>query len=417
MALFHGLSAFPITPTYDDGRVDTDGIRRLVGRLAVAKVDSIGLLGSTGTAPYLPRDERRSAIKAAVEEAGPVPVMVGIGALRTDEVLRLRRDAKDEGASAVLLAPVDYIALTDHEVYTHFETVATVFHCPNRSGSSYPCTRPYACGHPGAWPIAARTRTDPDATRPDIREPASLAWPTPRRSCLIGGGRARLPVGGVSGVGAREDALRCRQSLTDKAQPMTGDRPVGSPSPSVFGAAPSVRPRDLKPCSGPEEPLHDMGTVLRDAQNPQCAARMQVVLVRSARGLVFVLHVQWPAGRLRRRPGFTREFYVDGHAPTVFPSRSDHPPPGAAALHVRPRQGVVTCFRRPAAPRPSQRWSPPGPAAALRGRANGVTTHCRQCRRPRPQRGRARLNRLADRVRQQFGPAHRNRPRVMATPR
>lgn len=50
--------------------------------------------------------------------------MVGIGALRTDEVLRLWHDAKDEGVSAVLLALVDYVPLTDHEVYTLFETVA-----------------------------------------------------------------------------------------------------------------------------------------------------------------------------------------------------------------------------------------------------------------------------------------------------
>jgi hypothetical protein len=49
MALFHGLSAFPITPIDAHGIVDTDGVMRLASRLASAGVGSIGLLGSTGT--------------------------------------------------------------------------------------------------------------------------------------------------------------------------------------------------------------------------------------------------------------------------------------------------------------------------------------------------------------------------------
>jgi 4-hydroxy-tetrahydrodipicolinate synthase len=125
MALFSGLAAFPITPADADGRVDVAGLRKLVGQLADARVDSIGLLGSTGTYAYLSRVERRRAIEAAVDEAaGRVPVMAGVGALRTDEAVALARDAKAAGAGAGLLAPVSYTPLTDAEVFAHFETVA-----------------------------------------------------------------------------------------------------------------------------------------------------------------------------------------------------------------------------------------------------------------------------------------------------
>ncbi|MGC1302561.1 MAG: dihydrodipicolinate synthase family protein, partial [Caulobacteraceae bacterium] len=55
MALFRGLSAFPITPADADGRVDVDELARLLERLVAAGVDSIGLLGSTGSYPYLSR--------------------------------------------------------------------------------------------------------------------------------------------------------------------------------------------------------------------------------------------------------------------------------------------------------------------------------------------------------------------------
>ncbi len=125
MTALSGLSAFPITPADRGGIVDKAALRRLVARLAAARVDSIGLLGSTGTYAYLTREQRRAALETALAEAsGSVPILVGVGALRTDEAVRLAQDAKAAGAAAGLLAPVSYTPLLDEEVYVHFETVA-----------------------------------------------------------------------------------------------------------------------------------------------------------------------------------------------------------------------------------------------------------------------------------------------------
>ena len=116
MTLFAGLSAFPVTPADEEGRVDTDHLGRLVVRLAGAGVASIGVLGSTGGYVYLTHAERARAVAAAVEAAGDVPVLAGIGALRTSDVLRHARDAEAAGAQGVLLAPVSYLPLTDDDV-------------------------------------------------------------------------------------------------------------------------------------------------------------------------------------------------------------------------------------------------------------------------------------------------------------
>ena len=131
MTCFTGLCAFPITPADAHGRIEASGLRALLDRLTDARVDLIGLLGSTGTYAYLCRVERRRAIEIAVEQvAGKAPILVGIGALRTDDAVRLGQDAKAAGADAVLLAPVSYTPLTDDEVFTHFQTVAKAVGLP-----------------------------------------------------------------------------------------------------------------------------------------------------------------------------------------------------------------------------------------------------------------------------------------------
>ncbi|CAN5440649.1 dihydrodipicolinate synthase family protein [soil metagenome] len=127
----NGLSAFPITPADASGTVDASTLKRLLAPLVAAKVDSIGLLGSTGSYPFLSRAERRRATDAALETTnGKIPVLVGIGALRTDETIALAQDAKAAGASAGLLAAVSYTPLTNTEVFEHFCAVATASDLP-----------------------------------------------------------------------------------------------------------------------------------------------------------------------------------------------------------------------------------------------------------------------------------------------
>ncbi|MET3936813.1 dihydrodipicolinate synthase family protein [Arthrobacter sp. OAP107] len=114
--MFNGLCAFPLTPLAGDN-VDEAALGRLVGRCADAGADSIGVLGSTGVYTYLLRGERRRVVAAAVEAAQGIPVVAGVGAMRTRDVLACVEDAQAAGASGVLLAPVSYQRLTEEEVY------------------------------------------------------------------------------------------------------------------------------------------------------------------------------------------------------------------------------------------------------------------------------------------------------------
>ncbi|WP_456287340.1 dihydrodipicolinate synthase family protein [Paenibacillus sp. AK002] len=127
--MFHGLSAFPLTPMNETG-INENEFVKLIERLAAAGVDSIGALGSTGNYAYLSREERFRVLQLAVGYAEGIPVMTSISALRTIDVLRLAEDAQRAGASAVLLAPVSYQALTDEEVYSLYKHVTCSLSIP-----------------------------------------------------------------------------------------------------------------------------------------------------------------------------------------------------------------------------------------------------------------------------------------------
>ena len=120
--MFSGLSAFPLTPIHNN-QVDVNCYAGLIERLVQANVDSICTLGSTGSYAYLDRQERNLVAKVTTEIATSIPVMVGISAMSTREVLVLAEEAQLSGASAVLLAPMSYQKLTAKEVYQLYKEV------------------------------------------------------------------------------------------------------------------------------------------------------------------------------------------------------------------------------------------------------------------------------------------------------
>ena len=121
--MFTGLSAFPITP-FKQEAIDYKAFKGLVDNLASANVDSICAIGSTGLYPYLTREEKYDVAKLAVDHANGIPVMAGVGALRTYDVLKNVEAVQQAGVNAVLLAPVSYQVLNEEEVYGLYEAVS-----------------------------------------------------------------------------------------------------------------------------------------------------------------------------------------------------------------------------------------------------------------------------------------------------
>ncbi|WGW13847.1 dihydrodipicolinate synthase family protein [Saxibacter everestensis] len=120
--MFTGLSAFPLTPFTADA-IDERAFTGLIERLAGSGADSITALGSTGCYSYLTTEERARVARLTVRHAGRTPVFIGVGALRTSQVLANVRSAEVAGAQGVLLAPMTYQPLTADDVFELFRTV------------------------------------------------------------------------------------------------------------------------------------------------------------------------------------------------------------------------------------------------------------------------------------------------------
>lgn len=128
-SLLTGLSACPLTPLKDDA-VDELALAGLVERPAASGVESITVLGSTGSYAYLTAAERARVAHLAVEHAGGTPVLVGVAALRTSQVLANTESAQAAGAAGLLLAPMTYQPLTHDDVFELFRVVSAATDLP-----------------------------------------------------------------------------------------------------------------------------------------------------------------------------------------------------------------------------------------------------------------------------------------------
>src|SRR5918998_1476385 len=129
---FHGVLPALITPFSEDGdAIDTRSLAAIVDRLIDAGVTGLVPGGSTGEFTALTHSERRELLEATVEAAGGrVPVVAGTGALTTRETVELSVHAEHAGATAVMIVPPFYDALSWRELLGHYTAVAEAIGIP-----------------------------------------------------------------------------------------------------------------------------------------------------------------------------------------------------------------------------------------------------------------------------------------------
>ena len=126
-----GLMPAMVTPFDDRGGVDLEATEAVVERFIEAGVDGISPLGSTGEFSHLTGDERKRFAKEVVRiVGGRVPLVVGVGAAGTKEIVELARHAEGVGADAVLVVSPFYWKVGEEALFRHFAAVAESVNIP-----------------------------------------------------------------------------------------------------------------------------------------------------------------------------------------------------------------------------------------------------------------------------------------------
>ena len=122
MSQYTGIWPVAPTPFHDDGRVDTEGMRRVLDCIIDQGADGICILANFSEQFLISDAERELLTKLCLEHiAGRVPVIVTISHFATQIAVARARLAKDLGADIVMMMPPYHGALLKGNAEQTFE--------------------------------------------------------------------------------------------------------------------------------------------------------------------------------------------------------------------------------------------------------------------------------------------------------
>ncbi len=129
--LWHGVYPAATTQFAADLSLDLPACRKTLTALVADGVDGLILLGTVGENNSLRPEEKRLALRAAVESVGGrVPLVAGVSELTTDRAIEYARDAEKIGVDALMLLPAMVYVPTPDELVAHFRAVAEATKLP-----------------------------------------------------------------------------------------------------------------------------------------------------------------------------------------------------------------------------------------------------------------------------------------------
>ena len=117
---FEGIYTPIVTPYFDDFTCNEDALQQTVDFLCDSGVHGLIVAGTTGEYYAQTMKERvylMGRVKAMIK--GRIPMIVGTGAMRTDDSVEYAKRAVDAGADALLIATPPYAYPTGREIALH----------------------------------------------------------------------------------------------------------------------------------------------------------------------------------------------------------------------------------------------------------------------------------------------------------
>jgi 4-hydroxy-tetrahydrodipicolinate synthase len=128
---FEGVYSIIPTAFTDSGDLDEASQRRVVDLFIDKGANGLTALGVTGEVARLEEHERAKVLEIVVKQAaGRVPIIAGTSAEGTRTCISYTRQAKDLGASAVMVSPPRMPKLNSAAVVNHYKALADAVALP-----------------------------------------------------------------------------------------------------------------------------------------------------------------------------------------------------------------------------------------------------------------------------------------------
>lgn len=123
--LLRGIYVPILTPMNEKDEIDYDRLKKHVEFLIENGIHGILAHGSNSEFYMFDDDEYEKITRTIVEQVNRrIPVIVGIGAIRTAKCVKLAKMSKKCGADGVALLQPMFLKPTDEELFLHYKTVA-----------------------------------------------------------------------------------------------------------------------------------------------------------------------------------------------------------------------------------------------------------------------------------------------------
>ena len=144
--MFKGSIVAIVTPFHEDGSINYPKLGELLNWHVDSGTDGIVILGTTGEAPTLSKEEKLEVFRYTVEVIdGRIPVIAGTGSNNTLDTIEFSQKVEKLGVDGLLVVTPYYNKANDQGFIQHYTMIADavstpiiVYNVPGRTGCSLP---------------------------------------------------------------------------------------------------------------------------------------------------------------------------------------------------------------------------------------------------------------------------------------
>ncbi|MDY0342125.1 MAG: 4-hydroxy-tetrahydrodipicolinate synthase [Lentimicrobium sp.] len=128
---FTGTGVALVTPFHKQGTIDFGSLEKLLDYTISNKVNYLVLMGTTGEAVTLSKDEKFALLDFVKEQLnGRIPLVLGMGGYNTQDVVNHLQTADLSGVDAILSVTPYYNKPTQRGLFLHYKNIASASPLP-----------------------------------------------------------------------------------------------------------------------------------------------------------------------------------------------------------------------------------------------------------------------------------------------